>query len=40
MGEKGVTCMLTEDVTLGGEHRMQYTDVVLLNCAFEMYTCL
>ena len=35
---KGVKCMVTEDLTLGGEHRMQYIDDVLYICTLE--TCI
>ena len=30
--------MVTEDLTLGGEHTMQYTSDVLQNCTFR--TCI
>ena len=29
--------MVMEDLTLGDEHRMQYTDDVSLNCTLETY---
>ena len=32
--------MVTEDLTLGGEHTVQYTDDILQNCTSEMYIVL
>ena len=32
--------MVTRDLSLGGEHTMQYTDDVLLNCTLETYIIL
>ena len=32
--------MVMEDLLLGGEHTMQYTDYVSYNCILEMYIIL
>ena len=34
---KGEEMVMEEDLTWGGEHKMQYTDYVLKNCTPEVY---
>ena len=39
-GGEGVKCTLTEDLTLGGEQRMQYADDVPQKCSLKTHVIL